>query len=122
MWGPRPAAQTTSVIARSCTLSHQIDRNVLYLRKAFQHRVERKLAPEPALFVAAIGVAGKLPRPLVNLDPPGFDVSRRAQRPADIVRPDVRGQTVMAVVCHPDHLVFVLPRDGDQDRAENFLS
>src|SRR3954465_12555558 len=122
MWGQRPAAQTTSVIARSCTLSHQIDRNVLYLRKAFQHRIERKLAAEPALLVAAIGVAGELTASLVDLHPPGFDVPRRTQGPADIVRPDISGETVMAVICHPDHLVLIVPGDCNQDRSEDLLA
>ena len=37
---------------------HQIDRDVLPLRVALQHALERKLTTDTAFFVAAVGVTG----------------------------------------------------------------
>ena len=45
-----------------------------------------------------------------------------AQRAADVVRPHVGGEAVVAVVGHADRLGLVGPADGDQHGAEDLLA
>jgi hypothetical protein len=64
---------------------HQVDRDILSLRVAFQHGFEREFAAGAAFFVAAVGVTGALAQTLVDLDSTRLDRVRRTQRPADVV-------------------------------------
>src|SRR6516164_8763333 len=103
-------------------LVRQVDRDVLPLRVALQHALERKLTTDTAFFVAAVGVTGTLAQPLVDLDPAGLDRVCSAECPADVVRPDVGGEPVVTIVGHTDRVLLVAPRDGDKHRAEDLLA
>ena len=76
----------------------QVDRDVLPLRVALEHPFERELAADAAFFVATIGVTGTLAETLVYLDPSGLYRVRSAQCAANVVRPDVGGEPVVAIV------------------------
>ena len=76
----------------------QVDRDVLPLRVALEHPFERELAADAAFFVATIGVTRTLAETLVDLDPSGLYRVRSAQCAANVVRPDVGGEPVVAIV------------------------
>src|SRR5262249_26405116 len=99
----------------------QVDCDVLPLRVALQHALERKLTADAAFFVAAVGVTGTLAQTLVDLDPAGFDRVCSAECPANVVRPDVGSEPVVTIVCHTDRVLLVAPGDGDEPRAEDLL-
>lgn len=71
-------------------LADEIDRDVLRLREAVEHRGEGEFAAEPALLVPAVGMAGHLTATLIDLYPSGLDVPRGTQGLADIMRPEAR--------------------------------
>jgi len=100
----------------------QVDRDVFPLRVAFEHAFEGEFPTNAAFFVTAIGVTGALTEALVDLNPAGFDRMCRAKCPADVMRPDVGGKAVVAVIRHSDRLRFVLPRNGDEHGAEDLLA
>src|SRR5579875_808152 len=91
----------------------QIDGDVLSLREAVEHSLQGELAADAALFVAAIGVAGRLPETLIDLHPAGLDGVRSPERPADVMRPHIGGKAVMGVVRHADRFRLVPPWNGD---------
>src|SRR6516164_7838904 len=103
-------------------LVRQVDRDILPLRVALQHALERKLTADTAFFVAAVGVTGTLAETLVDLDPAGLDRVYSAECPANVVRPDVGSEPVVTIVCHTDRVLLVAPRDGNEHRAEDFLA
>src|SRR6185312_2542992 len=96
--------------------------HVFALGVTVEHAFERELASDAALLVAAIGMARHLPEPLIDLHPAGLDRVRGAQAAADLMRPDIGGETVMAVIGHADRVFLVAPRNRNQHRAENLLT
>src|SRR3954464_12811331 len=82
----------------------EVDGDALPLGEAVEHAFEGELAADAALLVAAVRHAGRLAAALVDLHPAGFDGMSGAQRLADVVRPDISGEAVMAVVGHADRL------------------
>src|SRR6476620_8595186 len=68
-------------------LADKIDRDVFRLGKAVEHRGQGKLAPQAALFVTAVRMAGQLTGALIDLHPARLDIARSAQRLADVMRP-----------------------------------
>jgi hypothetical protein len=64
-------------------------------------------------------VTRTLAETLVDLNPTGLDRVCSAECPSNVVRLDVGGESVVAVVRHTDHIRFVDPRDGDEHRAKN---
>src|SRR4026207_2059886 len=95
------------------------DGDVLPLGVAVEHPLERVLAADAALLVAAVGLSRKLTESLIDLDPSESDRGRGANRLAEIPRPDVRRQPIMAVVRHPDRVRFVFPRDRHHHGAKD---
>src|SRR5215471_16522649 len=83
-------------------LDRQIDRDALSLREAVEHALERELAADAALLVAAVRHAGRLAAALVDLHPARLDGMRGAQGLADVVRPDIGREPVVTVVGHAD--------------------
>ena len=63
----------------------EVHRHALALREAVQHALERELAANAALLVAAVGHARHLAEALVDLHPARFDCVRRLEAGADIV-------------------------------------
>jgi hypothetical protein len=59
---------------------------------------------------------------LVHLHPTGLDRMRGAQCIADIVGPDISGETIVAVIGHTDRIRLVTPRDRHEHRAEDLLA
>src|SRR4051794_5833190 len=102
--------------------NRQVDGDALRHGEAVEHAFERHLAPDPALLHAAVGLAKRLAASLVHLNPPRLDSVGGPQRLPDVARPDVGGKAIMAVVCHPDRICFVLPGNGDQNRTEDLLA
>src|SRR5688572_31180848 len=111
----------TDVYIWTAMLPEEVDGDVLPLGVAVEHPLERILAADAALLVAAVGLSRKLTQSLVDLNPSGFDRVRGANRLAEIPRPDVRRQPIMAVVRHPDRVRFVFPRDRHHHGAEDFF-
>src|SRR5216683_7282864 len=72
----------------------EVHRHALALGEAVEHALERELAADAALLVAAVGHAGHLAAALVDLHPARFDGMRGAQAAADVVRPDIGGEAV----------------------------
>ena len=95
---------------------------MLRLSEAIEHCGQRELATQTTLLVAAVGMARQLTAALIDLNPSGFDVARGAQRLADVVCPDVCGETVVGVIGHPDDVILVVPGDRDKNRPEDFLA
>src|SRR6185312_16923550 len=93
----------------------QVHRHALPLRESVEHALQRELAAQAGLLVAAVGHAGGLAAALVDLDPAGLDGVRGAQALADVMGPDVGGEAVVAVVGHADRLFLVAPADRDED-------
>jgi hypothetical protein len=79
----------------------QVDRDVLPLRVTLQHAFEREFAADAAWALA---------QTLVHLNPTSLDRVRRAQRSAEVVRPNLGGEPIMAVVGHADRVGLVGPR------------
>src|SRR5262249_40065308 len=100
----------------------QVDCDVLPLRVALQHALERNLTTDTAFFVATVGVTGTLAETLVDLDPAGLDRVCGAECPANVVRPDVGCEPVVTIVCHTDRVLLVAPRDGDKHGAKDLLA
>jgi hypothetical protein len=67
-------------------------------------------------------VTWALTEALVHLNPTSLDRVRRAQSPADVMRPDVGGEPAMAVIRHADRVRFVAPRNGDEHGAKDLLA
>src|SRR5437867_3016115 len=88
-------------------LMRQVDRDVLPLRVALEHAFEGELAADAAFFVTAVGMTWALTEALVHLNPTSLDRVCRAQSPADVMRPDVGGEPVMAVIRHANHVRLV---------------
>src|SRR5262249_29351431 len=103
-------------------LMRQVDRDVLPLRVALEHAFERELAADAAFFVTAVGVTWALTEALVHLNPTSLDRVCRAQSPADVMRPDVGGEPVMAVIRHANRVGFVGPRNGDKHGVKDLLA
>jgi hypothetical protein len=59
-------------------LMRQVDCDVLSLRVALQHTLERELAANTAFLIATVGVTGALASPLVDLHPACLDCMCRA--------------------------------------------
>src|SRR6516164_264496 len=104
------------------SLMRQVDCDVLPLRVALQHALERKLAANTAFLVATVRVTRTLTKPLVDLNPAGLDRVSSPECPSNVVRPDVGGEPVMAVISHANCILLVAPRDGDEHRAEDLLA
>src|SRR5215510_1565624 len=100
----------------------QIDRHALPLRITVEHAFERILAAHAALLISAVGLTRKLSEALIDLNPAGLDRMRRIDCLADVTRPHVRRETIMAVVRHADRFALVFPRNGHHHRAEDLLS
>src|SRR6202011_1778363 len=94
----------------------------LALGEAVEHALERELAAEARLLVAAVGHARRLAAALVDLDPARFDGVRGTQALADIVRPDIGREAIVALVGHADRLGLVAPADRHQHRPEDLLA
>src|SRR5947209_7909916 len=109
-WGGHPQIEQTPPRATRRS-DREIDRHVLALGEAVEHALERKFATDSALLVAAVGHAGELAEALVDLHPARFDGVRGAQTAADVVRPDIGRESVVAVVGHADRLGLVAPAD-----------
>src|SRR5215510_13063033 len=92
----------------------QIDRDVLPMRVALEHAFEGELAADATFFVTAVGMTWALTEALVHLNATSLDRVCRAQSPADVMRPDVGGEPVMAVIRHANRVRFVGPRNGDK--------
>ena len=103
-------------------LMRQVDRDVLPLRVALEHAFEGELAADAAFFITAVGMTWALTEALVHLNPTSLDRVCRAQSPADVMRPDVGGKPVMAVIRHANRVRFVAPRDGDEHGAKDLLA
>src|SRR5260370_16740772 len=99
----------------------QVDRDVLPLRVALEHAFEGELAADAAFFVTAVGATWALTEALVHLNPTSLDRVCRAQSPADVMRPDVGGEPVMAVIRHANRVRFVGPRNGDKHGPKDLL-
>ena len=78
--------------------------------------------PDAALLVTAIGMPWLLPESLVNLHPTRFDSVGGSQCRANIVGPNICGETVMTVIGHAYRVHLVVPRDGDEHRSKNLLA
>src|SRR5262249_60786748 len=104
------------------SLMRQVDRDVLPLRVALKHAFEGELAADAAFFVIAVGMTWALTEALVHLNPTSLDRVCRAQSPADVMRPDVGGKPVMAVVRHANRVRFVGPRNGDEHGTKDLLA
>src|SRR5438067_10026499 len=100
----------------------QADRDVLPLRVALEHAFEGELAADAAFFVTAVRVTWALTEALVHLNPTSLDRVCRAQSPAEVMRPDVGGEPVMAVIRHANRVRFVGPRNGDKHGAKDLLA
>src|SRR5262245_9156856 len=100
----------------------QVDRDVLSLRVALEHAFEGELAADAAFFVTAVGVTWALTEALVHLNPTSLDRVCRAQSPASVMRPDVGGEPVMAVIRHANRICLVGPRNGDKHGAKDLLA
>src|SRR5947208_3307789 len=87
----------------------QVDRDVLPLRVALEHAFEGELAADTAFFVTAVGMTWALTEALVHLNPTSLDRMCRAQSPADVVRPDVGGKPVMALIRHAKRIAAIIP-------------
>src|ERR1700759_3533887 len=109
-WGGHPQIEESPPRA-TCRSDREIDRHVLALGEAVEHALERKFATDSALLVAAVRHAGKLAEALIDLHPPRLDGVRGPQAAADVMRPDIGRESVMAVVGHADRLGFVAPAD-----------
>src|SRR3984893_12739285 len=59
---------------------------------------------------------------LVHLNPASLHRVRRASSPAKVMRPDVGGEPVMAVIRHANCVRFVSPRNGDKHGAKDLLA
>src|SRR3990170_7191819 len=92
----------------------EVHRYVLALGEAVEHALERELAADAALLVAAVGHARHLAQALVDLYPARFDGMRGPQPRADVVRPDIGREPVVAVVGHADRFGLVAPADRHQ--------
>src|SRR3984893_16228500 len=104
-------------------VSHrEVHRHALALGEAVEHALERELAADAALLVAAVGHAGHLAAALVDLHPARFDGVRGPEAGADIVRPDIGGEAVMAVVGHGDRLGLFAQADRHKAGAEDLLA
>src|SRR4051812_49363607 len=99
----------------------QPDVDLLGLREAGQHPLERDLAADAALLVAAVGLPDDLSAALVDLHPAGLDAVRGGDGGIQVVGPDVGGEPVVRVVRHAHDVVDVGPRDRDQHRSEDLL-
>src|SRR5262245_33772035 len=100
----------------------QVDRDVLPLRVALEHAFEGELAADAAFFVTAVGMTWALTEALVHLNPASLDRVCRAQSPAKVMRPDVGGEPVMAVIRHGNRVRFVGQRNGDKQVAKDLLA
>jgi hypothetical protein len=103
-------------------LMRPVDCDVLPLRVALEHAFEGELATNTAFFLAAIGVTRALTEALVDLDPAGLDRVRGSKGAADVTRPDIGGEPVMALIGHANRVRFVGPRNGDKNWAEDLLA
>src|SRR5438034_11022667 len=97
----------------------QVDRDVLPLRVVLEHAFEGELAADAAFFVTAVRVTWALTEALVHLNPTSLDRVCRSQSPAEVVRPDVGGEPVMAVIRHANRVRFVGPRNGDEHGGQS---
>ena len=89
--------------------------------KAIERCSQRELAPQTTLLVASVGVTGELPGSLIYLYPSRLDVTCSSKRSTDVVCPHVCSESIMRIVGHLDHFVFVVPRNYDRYRTEDFL-
>src|SRR5262249_10409959 len=103
-------------------LMRQVDRDVLPMRVALEHAFQGELAADAAFFVTAGGMTWALTEALVHLNPASLDRGCRAPSPADVVRPDVGGEPVTAVIRHANRLRLIGPRNGDKHRAKDLLA
>src|SRR5262252_1506432 len=103
-------------------LMRQVDRDVLPMRVALEHAFQGELAADAAFFVTAVGMTWTLTEALVHLNPTSLDRVCRAQSPADVMRPDVGGEPVMAVIRHANRVRFVDPRNGGKHGAKDLLA
>src|ERR1043165_6001315 len=85
---------------RTRRLPLKVNRDALPLRITVEHSLERVLAAHAALLVAAVRLPRELAETLVDLHPAGLDRVRVVDGFADVARPHVRRQTVVAVVRH----------------------
>src|SRR5262252_1604888 len=116
------ASRATEFISGRFFLMRQVDRDVLPLRVALEHAFEGELTADAAFFVTAVGMTWTLTEALVHLNPTSLDRVCRAQSPADVMRPDVGGEPVMAVVRHANCVRFVGPGNGDKHGAKDLLA
>src|SRR5260221_14381571 len=100
----------------------RIDRDFLLLRVALERAFQQDPAANSFFFLTAVGVTRALTEALVHLNPTSLDRVRRAQSPADVMRPDVGGEPVMAVIRHANRVRFVGPRNGDKHGAKDLLA
>jgi hypothetical protein len=67
-------------------------------------------------------MARLLAESLVNLHPARFDSVTGSQCSANVMSPDISGETVIAIIGHSDRVRLLAPRDGHENRTENFLA
>src|SRR5262249_34103602 len=72
--------------------------------------------------LTAVGVTQALTEALVHLNPTSLGRVCRAQSPAEVMRPDVGGEPVMAVIRHANRVRVVGPRNGDKHGAKDLLA
>src|SRR5262249_30688175 len=108
----------------STRLTHMgvVDMVFLPLGLPLTRAVEGDLAPPAAFFEPAVGVTWALTEALIHLNPTSLDRVCRAQGPAKVMRPDVGGEPVMAVIRHANRVRFVGPRNGDKHGAKDLLA
>src|SRR5262249_58675457 len=73
-------------------------------------------------FVATVGGPRPRAEPLVALTPARLYRVRSAECAANVVRPDVGGEPVVAIVRHADHIRFVGPGDRGEHGAKDLLT
>ena len=81
-----------------------------------------KCVPSHIHIVTAVGVTWALTEALVHLNPTSLDRVCRAQSTAEVMRPDVGGEPVMAVIRHANRVRRAPAARKSDDNAEKFSS
>src|SRR5205814_9301989 len=89
---------------------------------ARQKLLDRLLAPDARLLVAAEGHPDPVLRGAVDPDKTGFDLRREPMRTFEIVGPDRAGQPDVEGVDALEHVVLVTPAQDAHDRSEDLLA
>ena len=106
--------------ARSGTDDARVERDVFVLQKFVDPRLTVETAVSASL-ESALFELDQRDTPIVNPDGAGFDLSCNAQRSIDIPRPDTRCESVFAVVCQPNGVLFRVENHHCENGAKDFL-